>query len=64
MKCLHENKQHHPFFSFSSYSESKTSEEEISEKDVDTFSMLPNEWTLFELTREQRLKIYEKAIEV
>ena len=32
--------------------------------EVDTFSILPNEWTLFQLSREQRLKIYEKAIEV
>lgn len=31
--------------------------------EVDTFSILPNEWTLFQLSREQRLKIYEKAIE-
>jgi len=33
------------------------------EEVVDSLSLLPNEWSFFEMNREQRLKIYEKAIE-
>jgi len=60
--CVNLDNLYHLFFT-TIFIDSK---EEVDKKiqSFNPLSCLPNEWTIFQLSREQRLKLYEQAVQV